>query len=467
MEEPKIDKIDDFESLADYSKTNPAAELPPDDPVPDPARASDSNEFPTTQDAGGAEPPMGGSEFSNAVTGAQNADPMALDGLADAAPGGAPSPQGALAGIDQTGSADLGPPSDAFPAADAFPPADAAPVGAPPADAFAADTGADSSFAVAATAETPAPSESPAPPEPPAPPPPPVVEEPQSQAIVTPPPAPPGPPSTPMQKIKQFSEKLAVGNPAVAAAYPFSLLITGKLAPEEKEKLLDLISRENMGFREVDLEPQFESDRVLIPRISEFAGVLLIQALRGTRAQVRFAPSDQIFSSAETRDSENESVPGTAADQASVYSSEVEHPAERLPLTAEGSLPNLPQFVVVDAVTASAALRTQVVEAESSSEYQEILEALQRELKYKAYRKGATAVVKFTVNLNTLSMPTHYRITAMGSAVRPPSAKPEAAPPQPVSPTPAATQPAPESAPAADPDATLLIVAPPGDPPPA
>ncbi|OFZ70214.1 MAG: hypothetical protein A3K03_05995 [Bdellovibrionales bacterium RIFOXYD1_FULL_44_7] len=59
-----------------------------------------------------------------------------------------------------------------------------------------------------------------------------------------------------------------------------------------------------------------------------------------------------------------------------------------------------------------------MVEAESSSEYQEVLEGLKREMKYKAYRKGADAVVNFSISLTLLSVPSRYRLTAMGSAVK-------------------------------------------------
>src|SRR5437764_1503439 len=83
------------------------------------------------------------------------------------------------------------------------------------------------------------------------------------------------PPSHPLEQVE------------VPTSFPFSLMIEGTLRPEEREKLIDLISREKFGIREVDLEPQLESGRILIPRISEYAGVLLVQALRNTQARLR------------------------------------------------------------------------------------------------------------------------------------------------------------------------------------
>ena len=59
-----------------------------------------------------------------------------------------------------------------------------------------------------------------------------------------------------------------------------------------------------------------------------------------------------------------------------------------------------------------------LLQAESSPEYQMLLEALQRELKFKAYRKRATAIVSFSVQLQQLHMPVHYRVLVTGSAVK-------------------------------------------------
>ncbi|MCM2279243.1 MAG: hypothetical protein NDJ89_14300 [Oligoflexia bacterium] len=217
-----------------------------------------------------------------------------------------------------------------------------------------------------------------------------------------------------LEKIRRFSEEEALPRPAVPAAFPFSLLIEGKLGVYEKEKLLDLLARENMGIRDIDLEPQFEAGRILIPRISEFAGILLVQALRGTSARLRLAPSDEIFATDETRDASETAHPALAT----YSSSERLHPAERIPITPSPELPGHAELELLDAITASASLRSETVEAERSDEYQELLESLQRELRYKAHRKGATAIVNFSVHLSNLSLPSQYRLTLMGNAVR-------------------------------------------------
>lgn len=241
-----------------------------------------------------------------------------------------------------------------------------------------------------------------------------VNEEPPSQQMVIAPPL-----LNPLLKVKQFSESATVAQTSIPAAFPFSLLIEGQLSVHEREKLLDLLSRENMGIREVDLEPQLESGRILIPRISEYAGVLLVQALRGTSAELKLGPSDSIFSTSDTQE-ENDSS-GLAAPSLQYCSADSLHPAESLPVTTETELPGFSQAIVIDVVVATAALRTELVEAERSTEYQELLEALHRELKYKAYRKGAQGIVNYHWTLTPLSLPTHYRLTVSGTAVKSPS----------------------------------------------
>ena len=155
----------------------------------------------------------------------------------------------------------------------------------------------------------------------------PVFEEPPpvSTDIAEPAPAPL------MDKVKEFSEQLPVGKPAVAAAYPFSLMITGKLTSTEKEKLKEVLSREQMGFQETDLEPQLNGDKVLIPRISEYAGIVLVQALRGAQAELTLGPSDQVFSTQDTISEARLASAPSPQSTAAEMSNDDPHPAESLP----------------------------------------------------------------------------------------------------------------------------------------
>jgi len=362
MEESKIEKVDAFESLEDYSKANPVPETPQFDVTP-PGTMTCITPAPDTivPDAPPPDAPESG-DYSQAITGANIGAGASADGLGEAEKNPAAPPE-LLAGVDFT----------------------------------------------AAGAGTPPPEEPVIPPEAS------MFTRPAQEALE------PTRITGAIAKLKHYAENITTGSPPVPASLPFSLLIAGRLTAHEREKLLDIINRENMGFREVDLEPQFEAGRILLPRISEYAGVVVIQALRGANVTMRFDLADRIFATEDTGSDVNAPLePGIAITEtgtADLYS-ETEHPAERLPLSQLGRIPGLEEYSIIDAITASATLRSAMVEATSSSEYVEIVDALKREVRYKAWRKGATAVLDFKVTLTPLSLHTHYRLTATGSAVK-------------------------------------------------
>jgi uncharacterized protein YbjQ (UPF0145 family) len=219
--------------------------------------------------------------------------------------------------------------------------------------------------------------------------------------------------------------------PVASAAFPFSLLITGVLKPEERERLVDLLSREGVGISELDLEPQFTAARILIPRISEYAGVVIIQAMRSAQVRMMLGPSDSIFATDETRaspDELQESRDQAGASPASVSQvvGDTNHPAESIIVTPDENIRGMKNHEILDTLTASATMKAKVVESENSAAFQDLLENLKRELKYKAYRKGAQGIVHFSVQLMPLQMTASYRVTVMGAAVRPAPAPGEA-----------------------------------------
>lgn len=220
-------------------------------------------------------------------------------------------------------------------------------------------------------------------------------------------------PAETLEAVRTYAERLPSAAPSVPADFPFTLRVTGHLQSDERARFSDLITRENLGIREVDLEPQFEAGRILIPRVSEYAAVLLVQAIRGASVEIDLAPSDE----AEATWNQSYSASEVSGSHHALPDSH-DNPAESLPVTSDSQIPELGPYVVVDAVTASASLSSQSVEAEHSREYQELLEALQRELKYKAYRRGANAILCFQVTLTPLTLPSRYRLTVIGSAVK-------------------------------------------------
>lgn len=188
----------------------------------------------------------------------------------------------------------------------------------------------------------------------------------------------------------------------VNAARPFHLRITGPLAPHEKEKLTELINREDFGIREVDLSVQLEAGRILLPRISEFAAVLVAQALKGSAVELRMQPSDLVSNdlSAEGHDASFEAGTAGLAATREPYSrptspTEDDHPAERIPVTGDARISGQDSLIPVDVLVATGLLREPDWRAESSDAYSELVESLKRELRYKAHLKKADALVGF------------------------------------------------------------------------
>ena len=228
------------------------------------------------------------------------------------------------------------------------------------------------------------------------------------------------PPTPPLEKVRQFAENHpSVAPKAVPASFPFSVLIEGPLTPAEQEKLMDLLTRENMGIREMDMEPQLQAGRVLIPRVSEYAAVLLVQALRNISAKMRVGPSDQIFSSQAAQKADPQTpTEGESQEQIMKFALGPEHLAEKLPMTQESSLPNMPSYSVIDTLSATATVKAKWVAHDQSYEYQSLIEALQKELKYKAFHRGAQAIVSFRIQLTPISASQDYRLLALGTAIK-------------------------------------------------
>lgn len=230
---------------------------------------------------------------------------------------------------------------------------------------------------------------------------------------------------TSFTQVRDYAQRLPLGTPAVAASFPFSVMIDGKLKPEEQEKLTDIILDHPMGITDEDLKIQFAGHRVLIPRVSEYAAVMIAQALRATTAKLRLGPSDDIYNA--DKDSSGTPLvtpPPAKSETWSIAPADLRneapgnHPADRMPVSAGGSLPGGRRVTVIDTLTTSAILRAQVLESPSSPQYIDMLESLKRELKYRAYRKGATAILHFTLKISSLILPSHYRVTALGTAVK-------------------------------------------------
>ncbi|MBI4925554.1 MAG: hypothetical protein HY843_06475, partial [Bdellovibrio sp.] len=220
--------------------------------------------------------------------------------------------------------------------------------------------------------------------------------------------------------LREFADQVPIGKPNIEAADPFHLVIEGKLTLSEKGKIIDLIEKHKIGIEKKDLEFQLDSGRVLIPRISEYAGVLIVQALRSSQAVLKLSPVSEESNdiSSVVRSSAKKATP-----EIQYVADELDHPAENIPITQNSSLPGFIPYEFIDQMIVTATIKTSVVEATRSAEYQEVLEALTREMKYRAYRKGAQAILDFEISLTPLSSPDSYKLTLIGLAIRAPRKK--------------------------------------------
>lgn len=171
----------------------------------------------------------------------------------------------------------------------------------------------------------------------------------------------------------------------VAAQRPFTLWIEGAFRLEDRARLLDLVTREGFGIREVDLDPQWDSGRVMLPRISEYAAMRVAQVLRESSLTLRLDPADS---------------PRREAQPVAPVRTEIasQHPAESIPVTPHplpepGTDPS--GWETVDTLIATALLAEPEWRASQTDAYANLVESLKRELRHRAYIKKAHALVSF------------------------------------------------------------------------
>ena len=242
--------------------------------------------------------------------------------------------------------------------------------------------------------------------------------EPAAAAAPAPTPSAPTPPPPaekpePISAIRAYSESAreSAPPPAVPASHPFNLHLIGELDPYDREKLLEILEKENYGFSAEEIQPQLEAHHVFLPRISEYAAVYLIHKMRDASVEFQLELPDQEpefeSRSTETRHSEvRVQIPTLAADQIPVLS------GSEWPTT-------LGRVQPIDTYVLSETLNSSAVEPTATEDFQVLLDNLKRELKQRAYRKGASAVIHFQVHVVPLHARDQYRVTVLGTAVKP------------------------------------------------
>lgn len=219
-----------------------------------------------------------------------------------------------------------------------------------------------------------------------------------------------------LDKIKNYSDRMTPTGTTVPAGIPFSVVIEGELKVHEKERLLEIISREQLSVREVEIEPQLAAGKILIPRISEYAGVLIAQALRNSNARIRLGPTDKIFQSKELLDDDSLLFPRSPN-----YVRKEEnhaHAADEMTLSSAAEVPGHKVAKILDTFEVSTNLRALHVHSSNSTFFQESLEGLKKQLRLRAHHKGADALIRFKTELFPLDDQSQYKLLATAIAVK-------------------------------------------------
>jgi hypothetical protein len=200
--------------------------------------------------------------------------------------------------------------------------------------------------------------------------------------------------------IKQYSERSREATFSANAKSPFHLWMHGQFDPFSRDKLLHFISDNPMGLNSSDLDRQINAGRVLFPRISEFAGIKLIQDLRDSGLAFKLSPSsreaDEIMPEAEGLRLAYEANPSVTSDTAITV----------LP----GDAIDIKLWQAFDSIQLVQFLKAEILEVERSELFQELLERMTTSLKQKAKLRGASAISALKHELKPLRLPSHYQI---------------------------------------------------------
>jgi|GEM_PF-2673196 len=222
---------------------------------------------------------------------------------------------------------------------------------------------------------------------------------------------------SPMESVRNYSDHVAPSANSEVAETPYSLVIEGPIRMHEREALLQILSRENLGIREVELEPQFAAGHILIPRISEYAGVMIVQALRNTTAKMRLGPSERIFVSQQAEDDDRLIMPPTP-DSEIFRNEENLDRVETVVLTSAETIPGRKLLQAIDTLHTSMNLKSVSLSQPQSPLFQDAIERLKKQLKFQAHHRGANALVGFKYTLHPLEGHATFKLVVEARAVR-------------------------------------------------
>ena len=216
-----------------------------------------------------------------------------------------------------------------------------------------------------------------------------------------------------LSEIREYSENSQGLSETLPVFYPFHLYLRGKFGPFERDKLLLFITENPIGLSSSDLDLQIQAGRVLFPRIGEYAGIRLIQDLRDSGLSFILKPSDRDQDEIVQNETPlNYRFTGTHSGATVHDINSAKIPI--LPFSAAA----LALYEEFDSIQGNQFLKAEMVEAEKSELFQEIVERLIDSVKQKAKLKGADALTHFTKTITPLRLPSQYQISVEATMLR-------------------------------------------------
>jgi hypothetical protein len=203
-------------------------------------------------------------------------------------------------------------------------------------------------------------------------------------------------------KLRNYSESLLNQTDPKNLQHPFHFYAEGKFTFFERDKLLRFITENPIGISSSELDLQLSAGRVFFSRISEYAGIRLIQELRDSRLSFRLVPSDR------EKDDLRSDTPAIRIQEA---------PEGKKSKTVETQIPVIhgataqrAQYEEFDSVQMIQFLKAEMIEVEKSELLQEVVDRMTEAIKQKARLKYAAAISQPEVTLTPLRLPSHYQV---------------------------------------------------------
>jgi hypothetical protein len=218
----------------------------------------------------------------------------------------------------------------------------------------------------------------------------------------------PPPPTAVLDEIRQYSEakKEAPFDPGVRNE--FHLLISGEFDTYSRDKLLLFLDNSAIGMTSSELDFQIKMNRVLLPRISEFSGIKLIQELRDSGLSFILKNSDPEDSLHVAQD---EGV------RIKIDFSESPNLEQELPIYVSESY-DVKAYALLDSIQLVQFLRAEILEVEKSELFQELLDRMTASLRKRAQLKGAHALTHLKHTVTPLRLPSQYQVELSASLLK-------------------------------------------------